>query len=140
MRRTVDISELYDFFKSCKDCWFVCGDIVHLIPINEISHKAGDAAIAEALRRMESVCGSEDVVFRIGGDEFALLTNSRDQAYAETLKEKILAMNEQPIQFEGQNIPLSLYANTVKIEDKTVRYAEMLPKLMIPDTEKTNKK
>ncbi len=140
MRRTVDISELYDFFKSRKDCWFVCGDIVHLIPINEISHKAGDAAIAEALRRMESVCGPEDVVFRIGGDEFALLTNSREPAYAQELKEKILAMNEQSIQFEGKNIPLSLYAKTVKIEDKTVRYSEMFPKLMIPDTEKTNKK
>ena len=89
---------------------------------------------------MESVCGSEDVVFRIGGDEFALLTNSREQAYAQKLKEKTLAMNEQPIQFEGENIPLSLYAKTVKIEDKTVRYAEMFPKLMIPVTEKTHKK
>ena len=86
----------------------------------------------------ESVCGTEDVVFRIGGDEFALLTNSRDQAYAQELKEKILAMNGQIIQFEGKDIPLSLYAKTVKIEDKTVRYAEMFPKLMIPDTEKTN--
>ena len=86
---------------------------------------------------MESMCSPEDVVFRIGGDEFALLTNSRDQAYAETLKEKILAMNGQIIQFEGKDIPLSLYAKTVKIEDKTVRYAEMFPMLMIPDTEKT---
>ena len=138
MRRTVDISELYDFFKSRKDCWFVCGDIVRLIPINEISRKAGDAAIAEALRRMESVCGPEDVVFRIGGDEFALLTNSTDQAYAEELKEKILAMNEQIIQYEEKDIPLSLYAKTIKIEDKTIRYSEMFPKLMIPNMEKKN--
>ena len=29
---------------------------------------------------------------------------------------------------------------TVKIEDKTVRYTEMFPKLMIPDTEKQIKK
>ena len=136
MRRTVDISELYDFFKSRRDCWFVSGDIVHLIPINEISHKAGDAAIAEALRRMESVCGPEDVVFRIGGDEFTLLTNSTDQAYAEQLKEKILAMNGQIIKFEDKDIPLSLYAKTVKIDNKTVRYSEMFPKLMIPDEEK----
>ena len=136
MRRTVDISELYDFFKSRKDCWFVCGDIVHLIPINEISRKAGDAAIAEALRRMESVCGPEDVVFRIGGDEFTLLTNSADQAYAEELKDKILAMNGQFIPYEDKEIPLSLYAKTVKIDSKTVRYAEMFPKLMIPNEEK----
>ena len=87
---------------------------------------------------MESVCGSEDVVFRIGGDEFALLTNSREQAYAEELKEKILAMNGQIIPYDDKDIPLSLYAKTVKIDDKTVRYAEMFPKQMIPDMEITN--
>ena len=47
-------------------------------------------------------------------------------------------MNGQSIQFEGKDIPLSLYVKTVKIEDKMVRYAEMFPMLMIPDTEKTN--
>ena len=136
MRRTVDISELYDFFKSRRNCWFVCGDIVHLIPINDISHKAGDVAIAEALRRMESVCGPEDVVFRIGGDEFALLTNSSEQAYAEDLKEKILAMNGELLPYEGEEIPLSLYAKVTKIEDGTLRYAEIFPKLMIKTDEK----
>ena len=85
---------------------------------------------------MESVCGPEDVVFRIGGDEFTLLTNSTDQAYAEELKEKILAMNGQLIPYEDNEIPLSLYAKTVKIDSKTVRYSEMFPKLMIPNEEK----
>lgn len=136
MRRTVDISELYDFFKSRKDCWFVCGDIMHLIPINNISHKAGDIAIAEALRRMESVCGPEDVVFRIGDDEFALLTNSTEQAYAEKLKEKILAMNGALIPYEDEEIPLSLYTKVTRIEDSHLRYAEMFPKLMIKVDEK----
>ena len=138
MRRTVDISELYDFFKSRKDCWFVSADIAHLIPINDISHKAGDVAIAEALRRIESVCGSEDVVFRIGGDEFALLTNSTDQAYAEQLKEKILAMNGELLPYEEKEIPMSLYAKPVKLEEKTLRYSELFPKLMIKQEEKEN--
>lgn len=137
MRRTVDISELYDFFKSRKDCWFVCGDIVRLIPINNISRKAGDIAIAEALRRMESVCGPEDVVFRIGGDEFALLTSSTEQAYAEELKEKILAMNGALIPYKETEIPLSLYAKVTKIDDGPLRYAEMFPKLMIKNQDKS---
>lgn len=42
---------------------------------------------------IERVYGLEDVVFRIGGDEFVLLTNSTEQPYTEGLKEKILAMN-----------------------------------------------
>ncbi len=138
MRRTVDISELYDFFKSRKNCWFVCGDIVQLIPINNISHKAGDIAIAEALRRMESVCGSDDIVFRIGGDEFALLTNSTEQAYAEELQEKIQAMNGAIIPYDDIEIPMSLYTKITKIEEGSLHYAEMFPKLMIKLEEKNN--
>ena len=136
MRRTVDISELYDFFKSRKDCWFVCGDIVSLIPINNISRKAGDIAISEALRRMESVCGPEDIVFRIGGDEFALLTNSSEQAYAEELKDKILAMNGAIIPYDEEEIPMSLYAKIIKLENDALRYSEIFPKLMIRAEEK----
>lgn len=136
MRRTVDMSELYDFFKARKDCWFVCCDIVHLIPINDISRKAGDVAIAEALRRMESVCGPDDVVFRIGGDEFALLTNSTEASYAEGLKDKILSMNEGLIPYPDAEIPMSLYAKAIKIEDQSLHYADMFPKLMIKHEEK----
>ncbi len=136
MRRTVDISELYDFFKSRKDCWFVCGDIVSLIPINNISRKAGDIAISEALRRMESVCGPEDIVFRIGGDEFALLTNSSEEAYAEELKDKILAMNGAIIPYDEEEIPMSLYTKIIKLENDALRYSEIFPKLMIRAEEK----
>ena len=53
-----------------------------------------------------------------------------------TNKEKNLAMNEQTIQYEKKEIPLSLYAKTIKIEDKTIRYSEMFPKLMIPPANK----
>ena len=51
-RKHVDISELYDLFVTRKDCYFVCSDIKSLIPINNISHKAGDLAILESMNRM----------------------------------------------------------------------------------------
>ena len=82
MKKNVDISELYDLLKERKKCYFVCCDICHLIPINEISRKAGDLAILEAMKRISEAAGEEDVMFRIGGDEFVLLTNSGDEAYA----------------------------------------------------------
>ncbi|MBO4749014.1 MAG: helix-turn-helix domain-containing protein [Lachnospiraceae bacterium] len=129
MRMKFDISELYDLFQSRQNCYFVCCDIVHLIPINEISHKAGDLAILEAMHRMEAVAGDEDVIFRIGGDEFVLLTNSEDEAYAKGLVEKILSHNEEPIDFEGRKIPLSLYGGIVKLGKKTMRYNEMFTEL-----------
>ena len=76
-RKHVDITELYDLFRDRKECYFVWCDIKSLLPINEISHKAGDLAILEVLKRMEKVAGDEDIVFRIGGDEFVLLTNDK---------------------------------------------------------------
>ena len=121
-RKHVDISELYDLFQERKECYFVLSDIKGMIPINEISHKAGDLAILEQMHRMTEASGEEDVVFRIGGDEFCILTASRDEAYAEQVAEKIRQMNEQTFDYENQKIPLTLYVSTVKL--KTCRRYE----------------
>lgn len=128
-RKSVDISELYDLFVERENCYFICGDIKSLVPINEISHKAGDLAIIEAFNRMNNVAGPEDVVFRIGGDEFALLTNSADEEYAKGIAEKVLERNEETFLFEDKEIPLSLYISLVKLESKNLRYAELFKKL-----------
>ena len=128
-RLKFDVSELYDLFQSRKNCYFVCCDIDHLVPINEISIKAGDLAILESMHRMDAVAGENDILFRIGGDEFVLLTNSEDEAYAKGLAEQILSHNEEPIDFEGRKIPLSLYAGVVKLGKKVGRYSEMFTEL-----------
>ena len=129
MSRNVDISELYEFFKTRKNCYFVCCDIEHLVPINEISHKAGDMAILESLRRMEAEAGAEDVIFRIGGDEFALLTDSEDATYAEGIAERIRANNGKPIVFEGKEIPLGLHIAVTKYSSGNVRYKDLFEQL-----------
>ena len=124
-RRQVDITKLYDLFQSRRDCWFVCCDIQYMIQINDISRKAGDAAILESLRRMNDAAGEEDVVFRIGGDEFALLTASPDRAYAEDVKNRILAHNGECVRWEDREIPLSLYGGLVRWADRKLRYNEL---------------
>jgi len=128
--RKFDISELYDLFQMRKNCWFVCADIRSLIPINNISRKAGDLAILESLRRMEEQAGENDIVFRIGGDEFVMLTDSPDKAYAAGICEKILAHNGETFRFEDQDIPLSLYGSIVKLDEKTRRYDELFSGLI----------
>lgn len=116
-RTSVDISELYDLFQERRDCYFVTSDIKHLIPINEISHKAGDLAILEQMRRMTASAGENDIVFRIGGDEFCMLTSSSEAAYAEEIAEKIRGMNQQTFSYENREIPLSLHVNTVSLQN-----------------------
>ena len=128
-RKHVDISELYDLFKERNNCFFVCADIKHLVPINDIAREAGDLAIIKSMERMMEVAGEEDVVFRIGGDEFALLTASEDQTYAEALAKEILSHNEEPISYQGQKIPLSLHVSVVKFPNSNLRYSELFEKL-----------
>lgn len=123
-RRHVDINELYDLFQERKDCFFVLCDIKHMIAINDISRKAGDLAILEQMRRMTAASGEEDITFRIGGDEFCILTGSSDQAYAEQIAEKIRSMNGQTFSYEDQEIPLNLYVTTVSIKECN-RYDEV---------------
>lgn len=116
-RKHVDIGELYDLFQERKDCFFVLADIKELIPINEISRKAGDMAILEQMRRMTSAAGEDDAVFRIGGDEFCILTSRSERDYAEKIAENIRQMNGQTFFYENQEIPLTLYVSTVSLKD-----------------------
>ncbi len=129
MRKNVDISELYDLFSERRDCFFVCCDIKHMTPINEISYRAGDFAILESMKRMSEAAGDNDVVFRIGGDEFAMLTDSQDRKYAEKIADSITAGNGEEFEFEGKRIPLSLYASVTRAESRTIRYNELFNKL-----------
>jgi AraC family transcriptional regulator len=128
-RRHVDITELYELFKERKDCYFVCCDIKSLLPINDISHKAGDLAILETAKRMEQAAGNEDIVFRIGGDEFVLLTNSKDILYAENISKCILKKNGQPIIYEGKETPLSMYAGVTRFNGNIIKYDELFIQL-----------
>ena len=123
-RKHVDISELYDLFQERKDCFFVLCDIKHLIPINDISRKAGDLAILEQMRRMTAASDEEDIVFRIGGDEFCILTASSEAVYAERIADSIRSMNNQTFSYENQEIPLSLHVTTVSLKE-CQRYEEV---------------
>lgn len=128
-RRHVDISEMYDLFVQRKNCYFVCCDIKSLVPINDISYKAGDLAILESMNRMEKEAGEDDIVFRIGGDEFVMLTNREDKEYADTIAQRIKAYNGQPIIFEGQEIPLNLHIGVVKFNGSALRYRDLYDQL-----------
>ena len=78
---------------------------------------------------MDQCSGPEDLVFRIGGDEFAMLTASEDCAYARQIADKLLAMNGQTFTYEDREIPLRLYADTACFTEKNLRYSELFTSL-----------
>ena len=60
-------------------------------------HDAGDQVLIEVARRITAAAGPDDVVGRIGGDEFALLLAHGDSpASAEATAQRILATIRQP--------------------------------------------
>lgn len=129
MRKNVDISELYDLFIARRDCYFVCSDIQGLTSYNEISRKAGDLAILEAMRRMEDAAGEEDYVFRIGADEFVMMTGSKELEYAEEIAKKISSCNGQTFVYEDRELKLGLYVSVVKLNGDEMRYKELFDTL-----------
>jgi len=130
-RKSVDISQLYDLFKERRNCWFVLTDMVDLTSINEASRKAGDLCIIEQMNRMVAAGGEDDVVFRIGGDEFCMLTSSESEEYARTVSEKIRASNGRPVVHEGTEHPVSLHVVAARCHSAPLRYSELFSQLHI---------
>lgn len=128
-RKPFDISELYDLFVERKNCYIICSDIKELGIINDISRKAGDKAIVECLKRMENVAGENDVVFRVGGDEFVILMDSENISDAEILLDKLEEYNKNTFVFEENEIPLRMHIGITKIADSNIRYSELFVKI-----------
>lgn len=128
-RKKVDISELYDYIKERNNCYFVAVDIKNLIPINDIAREAGDLAILTAMNRLDAAAGADDIIFRIGGDEFVALTSSADAAYAEKIVAEITSHNGECFSYDNKEIPLKLYATCYRIEGRNLRYADLFSTL-----------
>lgn len=102
-------SDLFDAMKTMHGTWAVAFDTRRLMEINEhYGHMAGDLVIAECIRRIDKEKEAGMVFFRIGGDEFILLTGSEDEAVAQRMAGKVTAMNGQAITFDGKEIPVAL--------------------------------
>lgn len=86
-------------------------------------------AIIEAMERMQREAGEDDLVFRIGADEFVMLTNSEDAAYAENICKKIESYNGQCFKYEEKEIPLELYVTYTKFEGNVVGYKVLYEQL-----------
>lgn len=116
MGRRVDITELYNELETKKGSYVLCFDVAGLDMINKnISHAAGDKVILEAFRRIDAMAGDSMPAFRIGGDEFAAVTGLTDKREVEAQAEKVIALNGQPVEWEGRQIPVSVRIGAVRL-------------------------
>jgi len=104
------IDQLYDVLQERKNNAYVCADLSGLMHINDTyGRRAGDAALLELMRRVEEACGEDDLLLRIGGDEFVVFTASEDIEYAKTICDKALRRNGETIEVDGVRIPISIH-------------------------------
>ena len=84
-----------DEFKSVNDRW---------------GHATGDAVLHELAVRLRAGVRGEDVVARIGGDEFVVLCIDADPASAAAIADRILELTRRPILLDGIAIMVSMSA------------------------------
>jgi diguanylate cyclase (GGDEF)-like protein/PAS domain S-box-containing protein len=84
-----------DEFKSVNDQW---------------GHATGDAVLRELAARLTAGVRGEDVVARIGGDEFVVLCTSADAAGAAAVADRVLELTRHPLVIEGTSIRVSMSA------------------------------
>lgn len=83
-------------------------DLCDFKSINDsLGHGAGDQALVEVARRLQSTLRASDTLARIGGDEFTvLLPDLQGHQTAERVARKLLEVLQAPFQIQGYRVSL----------------------------------
>ena len=74
---------------------------------DSLGHTTGDGVLVELARRLGDVIREDDLVARIGGDEFAVLAEMADAATLEALAARLLAAVGEPFVLNRRELRLS---------------------------------
>jgi len=126
-RKPLDVSELYDELKKIGGTYALGIDIVNFGKVNrDYGFAAGDIVIAEAFARIERELSDHMLLFRTGGDEFAVVTAYKSISDAEALARRITAQNEAAVKIGEQEVPLSLYVGISQVPANVLNYQKAL--------------
>ncbi|MDW7667944.1 MAG: diguanylate cyclase [Bacillota bacterium] len=97
----------------------IIGDVNSLKQTNDIfGHRAGDRLLKEVAKSIRKVCRDEDIVARIGGDEFGIILANTDELGTEKVIERINeSLSEVKIEAIKATISLGYNIKTKEIED-----------------------
>ncbi|MEM9394236.1 MAG: diguanylate cyclase [Pseudomonadota bacterium] len=84
-------------------------DLDHFKAVNDtLGHAAGDAVLLKVADVLRTETRGDDVVCRVGGDEFVLLIRDcDDKGLLGRIAERIIGKLEEPIDFEGETARIS---------------------------------
>lgn len=112
-----DISDVFDYLKDRIGTYVLAFDIVELDRVNRnIGREAGDKMILESLRRITEAAEEDMLCFRIGGDEFVMVTGLENTDEVTKLGEKVISFNGEKVTYSGGEVGLSLRAAAFTIK------------------------
>jgi len=125
MKEILEATKLYDLLKSKEGTYFLTFDIIGMEGINEISYEAGNLAIAEAEKRIRDNSPEDMMLVYIGEDKFVLVTGIENVKQAQSLAQKVVDLNGEPIVYAYEEIPVYMRIGGTRIEN-IKDYCELL--------------
>lgn len=103
-------------------------DIDHFKHINdELGHAIGDLALVESVARMRTLLRTEDVLGRLGGEEFIVLMPNADGASAVQAGERIrLSFSAQPLRMDGHQRTVTLSVGVATLAPMDREFSQLL--------------
>jgi diguanylate cyclase (GGDEF)-like protein len=103
-------------------------DIDHFKRINdEHGHECGDIALVEAVRRLRESLRAEDLVGRLGGEEFVAVMPNTDGAAALAAAERVrAAFAEAPMHIGGHEIAVTITAGVAVLTAEDQLFSHLL--------------
>lgn len=103
-------------------------DIDHFKRINdELGHAAGDHALVRAVERIRDELRAEDLLGRLGGEEFIVLMPSTDSSSAVAAAERIReAFSAQPLVLGEQRRPVTLSIGVAVLAPADRQFSQLL--------------
>jgi diguanylate cyclase (GGDEF)-like protein/PAS domain S-box-containing protein len=90
-------------------------------------HWIGDQVLIVVARRLQMLCTPHDLLARIGGDEFAVLSLLSNDASAATLfAQRIITAIAEPIQIESVRFELTASVGVAVFPKQATRFTELL--------------
>ncbi len=122
-------------------------DLNKFKPINDtLGHDVGDAILIETAKRLKSAVRSNDIIFRIGGDEFlVLIKDISDVSQVDIILSKILKEFSKTVIIKGNeleiglSIGVSIAPDSSKDADELVKMADTAMYEAKKDKEKSYK-
>ena len=92
-----------------------------------LGHDAGDIMLKETAVRLKNSVRSDDIVFRLGGDEFlVLIKNVKHHSEVEKVVSNIFESTKAPVMIQGNPISISLSIGVAISPDDTQSSDEIL--------------